>query len=101
MRRKACTRGIGEQGFTLVETLAAMALTGLIVSALAAITSQWLPSWNRGFDRIQRSEAVSIALDRIGADIGASEYIRPDRQSKNVLFDGSETSITLARASVG
>ena len=95
-------RGSGrEQGFSLIETLAAMALTGLIVSALAAITSQWLPNWNRGFDRIQRSEAVSVALDRISADIGASEFLRPDRQSKNVLFDGSETSIVLARASSG
>src|SRR6202171_3148902 len=88
-------------GFTLIETLAAVALMGLIVSALAMITSQWLPNWNRGFDRIQRSESVSIALDRISADIGASEYMRANRQTKNVLFDGSETSITLARASLG
>lgn len=101
MTRQTRTRHIREQGFTLIETLAAMALTGLIVSALAAITSQWLPNWNRGFDRIQRSEAVSIALDRISADIGASEYTRPDRQSKNVLFDGTESAITLARTSFG
>jgi len=36
-----------------------------------------------GFDRIQRSESVSIALDRISADIGASEYMRakpPDQE---------------------
>src|SRR3954447_14622004 len=92
-------RHLREQGFTLIETLAAMALTGLIVSALAATTSQWLPNWNCGFDRIQRSEAVSTALDRISADIGVSEYTRPDAQSKNVLFGGSESSITLTRAS--
>jgi general secretion pathway protein J len=95
------TRHIHEFGFTLIETLAAMALMGLVISVLAVITSQWLPNWNRGFDRIQRGEAVSIALDRISADIAASEYIRPDRQTKNVLFDGSETSITLARVSLG
>ena len=78
-----------------------MVLMGLIVSVLATITSQWLPNWNRGFDRIQRSESVSIALDRISADIGASEFMRPDREAKSVLFDGSESSITLVRASLG
>jgi general secretion pathway protein J len=78
-----------------------MALMGLIISALAMITSQWLPNWNRGFDRIQRSESVSIALDRISADIGASEYMRANRQTKNVLFGGSELSIIFARTSLG
>lgn len=99
----ACrTDGAGKvSGFTLIETLAAMALMGLIVSALAMITSQWLPNWNRGFDRVQRSESVSIALDRIGADIGASEFMRANRQTKNVLFDGSELSIVFARTSLG
>jgi general secretion pathway protein J len=88
-------------GFTLIETLAAVALMGLIVSALAMITSQWLPNWNRGFGRIQRSESVSIALDRISADIGASEYMRANRQTKNMLFSGSELSIIFARTSLG
>jgi general secretion pathway protein J len=98
----ACrSKHIRQSGFTLIETLAAMALMGLIVSALATITSQWLPNWNRGFDRIQRSESVSIALDRISADIGASEYMRANRQTKNVLFDGSEMSIIFARTSLG
>ncbi|MEN3289563.1 MAG: ral secretion pathway protein, partial [Bradyrhizobium sp.] len=46
----------GEQGFSLIEALVALALTGLVLSALATITAQWLPNWNRGIDRIQRSE---------------------------------------------
>jgi general secretion pathway protein J len=98
----ACrTRNDRQSGFTLIETLAAMALMGLIVSVLATITWQWLPNWNHGFDRIQRSETVSTALDRISADIGASEFMRPNRQTKKVLFNGSESSITFARAALG
>jgi general secretion pathway protein J len=98
----ACrTQNTRQSGFTLIETLAALALMGLIISVLATITSQWLPNWNRGFDQIQRSESVSIALDRISADIGASEYMRPSRETKNVLFSGSESSMTFARASLG
>lgn len=90
-----------QAGFTLIEALAAMALMGLLVSALAAIASHWLPNWNRGLNRIQRSESVSVALDRISADIAASEFIRPDVQTRSVLFDGSETSVTFVRISLG
>jgi general secretion pathway protein J len=98
----ACrSKNIRHSGFTLIETLAAMALMGLIVSALAMITSQWLPNWNRGFDRVQGSESVSIALDRISADIGASEYMRANRETKDVLFGGSELSVIFARTSLG
>jgi len=90
-----------QSGFTLIESLVAMALMGLLISTLLAITSQWLPNWDRGLRRIQRSESLSVALDRISADIAAAEFIRPDGQSKSVLFDGSDTSITLARNSLG
>ncbi|CAL75197.1 putative General secretion pathway protein J [Bradyrhizobium sp. ORS 278] len=90
-----------QSGFTLIEALAAMVLMGLLVSALALLTAQWLPNWDRGLHRIQRSESVSVALDRISADIAASEFIRADAQSKSVLFDGSETSVTFVRISLG
>ena len=69
----------GERGFTLIETIVALALTGLVLSALASITAQWLPNWNRGIDRIQRSELMGIALQRIGADLAAAENVPADR----------------------
>src|SRR5579859_6224652 len=61
----------GEGGFTLIESLVALVLTGLVLSALANITAQWLPNWNRGLDRIQRSEMISITLQRIADDLAA------------------------------
>jgi general secretion pathway protein J len=91
----------GERGFTLIETLVALALTGLVLSALANITAQWLPNWNRGVDRIQRSEIIGIALQRIGADLAAAEYVSPDRDRKQPLFDGSELSVTFVRTALG
>lgn len=91
----------GERGFTLIETLVALALTGLVLSALANITAQWLPNWNRGVDRIQRSEIVGIALQRIGADLAAAEYVSTDRDRKLPLFIGSELSVTFVRTALG
>ena len=91
----------GEGGFTLIETLVALALTGLVLSALANITSQWLPNWNRGMDRIQRSEAISLALQRIGADLAAAEYVPANREQRQPLFDGSELSVMFVRTALG
>jgi len=91
----------GEAGFTLIEALAALALTGLVLSALANITSQWLPNWNRGMERIQRSEAIGLALQRIGADLAAAEYVPASREQQKPLFDGSELSVMFVRTALG
>src|SRR6202049_1099175 len=91
----------GEDGFTLIETLVALALTGLVLSALANITSQWLPNWNRGIDRIQRRESLALALQRIGADLAAAEYVPANREQRQPLFDASELSVTFVRTALG
>jgi general secretion pathway protein J len=91
----------GERGFTLIETIVALALMGLVLSALASITAQWLPSWNRGLNRIQRSEVIGIALQRIGADLAAAEYVPANRESRHPLFEGSELSVTFVRTALG
>ena len=91
----------GEGGFTLIETLVALALMGLVLSALANLTAQWLPNWNRGLERIQRSELIGIALQRIGADLAAAEYVPANRGERHPLFDGSELSVTFVRTALG
>jgi general secretion pathway protein J len=91
----------GERGFTLIEAIVALALMGLVLSALATITAQWLPSWNRGLGRIQRSEAIGIALQRISADLAAAEYVPANRDSHHPLFDGSELSMMFVRTALG
>jgi general secretion pathway protein J len=94
------TKRADEAGFTLIETLVALALTGLVLSGLANITSQWLPNWNRGMDRIQRSEAISLALQRIGADLAAAEDVPANREQRQPLFDGSELSVMFVRTAL-
>jgi general secretion pathway protein J len=94
-------RCAGERGFTLIEAIIALALTGLVLSALANITAQWLPNWNRGFGRVQRSETIGVALQRIGADLAAAEYVPVNRNSRRLLFEGSELSVTFVRTALG
>lgn len=90
-----------EGGFTLIEAIVALALMGLVLSALASITAQWLPNWNRGVGRIQRDEAIAAALQRIAADLAAAEYVPANRDSRRPLFDGLELSITFVRTALG
>jgi len=95
-----------EAGFTLIEALVALALTGIVLSALATLTAQFLPSWNRGIDRIQHSELISISMQRIAADLAAAEFIpaggdgKNDKQKKP-LFDGTPLSLTFVRTAIG
>ncbi len=44
---------------------------------------------------------IGIALQRIGADLAAAEYVPANRESRHPLFDGSELSVTFVRTSLG
>jgi general secretion pathway protein J len=90
-----------DAGFTMLEALAAIALMGLIVGALASVTAQWMPNWNRSHLRTQSNERVAIALDRLVADLSAAEYVSPNRVKRVPLFLGDESSIIFVRSAVG
>jgi general secretion pathway protein J len=98
-RRRKAVRPGGTAGFSLVEALASLALTAIIVSSLAAVTGQWLPNWHRGFGRVQRMESLDVGLQRVVADIEAAEFLTPNSVSKAPIFLGNPKSVTLARVS--
>jgi general secretion pathway protein J len=87
-------------GFTLLEALVAMALTGMILTAMATITAQWLPNWNRGFTRMQADEALALGLDRLVADLAAAEFVPVNRDSLQPLFEGTDRFATFVRSAL-
>jgi general secretion pathway protein J len=95
-RRRSQTRG-----FTLIEALIATALMGTILAALATVTAQWLPNWNRGFARVQKSEQLALGVERLVADLAAAEFIPAGRASTDPWFDGAQLAVTFVRTALG
>jgi len=91
----------GEWGFTLIEMLIATLLMGLILGALATVTAQWLPNWDRGMARLQRDERFAFGLSRMVADLSVAEPVPAGNGTHVVLFDGAELGITFVRTAVG
>ena len=100
MRRARTRLRTAAAGFTMLEALVAVALMGIIIAALATVTSQWLPNWSRGLLRVQRNEQLAIALDRLVLDLGAAEYVS-SREPGKWVFEGDESSISFVRSALG
>ena len=98
VRQKARAR---VAGFTLVEALLATALMGAILAGIATVTAQWLPNWNRGFERVQRVELMANGLERIVADLSAAEFITAGANNREPVFDGTELTVTFLRTAIG
>jgi general secretion pathway protein J len=88
-------------GFTLVEALLATALMVAILAAIATVTAQWLPNWNRGFIRVQGTETLAAGLERIVADIAAAQFVTAGANIRQPVFDGTELSVTFLRTAIG
>jgi general secretion pathway protein J len=91
----------GIAGFTLIEALISTVLMAAILSALAVVTAQWIPNWNRGFAHVQQNELAARGLESIVADLTAAEFIPPAGDDKTPLFDGEALSVTFVRSALG
>lgn len=100
MKRRARRSG-GEAGFTLIEILVALTLMVGVLAALASLTAQWLPNWNRGFAHVQRAELLERGLERLVADLSAAEFVSANGGTRKPLFDGDELSVRFVRGAIG
>jgi general secretion pathway protein J len=101
MRGHPRRKSNNQAGFTLIEVLLATLLMTVILGALATVTAQWLPNWNRGIARVQRAERLAMGLDRIAADLSVAEMLPVNADARAPLFEGTELSVTFVRSAVG
>ena len=79
----------GRAGFSLVEVLAALAATVLLVGAFSPFAAQLIGSWGRGARTAETVDMMTTAQARLGHDVGAAVPMfltRGDRTS--MLFLG-------------
>jgi general secretion pathway protein J len=88
-------------GFSLIEAMAAMALTATIILALSSVAGQWLPNWRRGFVDLQRADLLGVGLERLVDDLSAAEYVTPSAGARAPLFEGDASSIIFVRSAIG
>ena len=65
-----------QQGFTLIEVLAAFAISSVIIMATAALMHSVVLSFDRGTSRVNGAERLLLAADRLAADIGSARFIK-------------------------
>ncbi len=88
-------------GFSLIEAMAAVALTATIILLLSSVTGQWLPNWRRGFVGLERADLVAVGLERMVQDISAAEYVTLSSEAPAPLFEGYPSSVTFVRSAIG
>jgi general secretion pathway protein J len=88
-------------GFSLIEAMAALALTAIIILALSSVTGQWLPNWRRGFVNLQRADLLGVGLERVVDDLSAAEYVTPSAGAPAPLFEGDGSSVVFVRSAIG
>jgi general secretion pathway protein J len=97
-------RATGESplaGFSLIEAMAALALTATIIMALGSVARQWLPNWARSFVRLQDTDLLGAGVERIAADVSAAEFVTRSGGAITPLFDGDALSVTFVRSATG
>jgi general secretion pathway protein J len=88
-------------GFSLIEAMAALALTAIIILALSSVTGQWLPNWRRGFVNLQRADLLGVGLERVVDDLSAAEYVTASAGAPAPLFEGDGSSVVFVRSAIG
>jgi general secretion pathway protein J len=62
-------------GFTLVETLAALAVASSIIVGAAALTHHVAAHFDHGARGVNDAERFALAMERLSRDIGAASYV--------------------------
>ena len=63
-----------QHGFTLVEVLAALAITSVIIVATGALVHNVALYFERGTRGVSEGERLILAVERLAADIGSARF---------------------------
>jgi prepilin-type N-terminal cleavage/methylation domain-containing protein len=97
MRRRSATNG--KHGFTLVEALAALAITAVILVATGGLIRNVAGYFDRGTRGVGEAEHLLLATDRLAADFSTARYALQKSGDKfAVAFAGGPTKVAFVGA---
>jgi len=84
----------GRKGFTLVETLAALAIASLIIVATAVLFGDVTHYFDRGTRRVTEAERLVLTVDRLAADFGSARFVlRKGPTGVAAMFSGGPAKV--------
>lgn len=92
--------GVGCDGFTLVEVLAALAIASVIVMASAALVHNVALFFDRGTRGVTEAERLMLAVERMAGDFGSARFVqrRIGMKDLSVAFAGESAGIAFIGA---
>jgi prepilin-type N-terminal cleavage/methylation domain-containing protein len=90
----------GTAGFTLVELLAAVAVSLVVVGVVTGTVIQGLQTQRRQVDQVEALNAAKLAFERVTRDLRAADPLliaEPDRVRVGILRAGASSVVTYWR----
>jgi general secretion pathway protein J len=92
-------RSDSNSGFTLIETMVALAIAAAVFAVIAEFAGRTLHNWNRGGSTIAAMEMLTRGLGRLGTDLSkALPMSPPGTDGSTVYFIGDATHILFTAA---
>jgi prepilin-type N-terminal cleavage/methylation domain-containing protein len=80
-------------GFTLIETLAALAITSVIILSTGALLHQSVFFFDRGTRTVEQNEKLALAIDSLTRDFGAARFVlQKNASGARAAFTGTPAS---------
>jgi prepilin-type N-terminal cleavage/methylation domain-containing protein len=92
-------RRASNAGFSLIETLAALAIAGAVFAVISEFSGRLLLNWNRSESTISVMEMLTRGLGRMGTDLTLALPMSPPGTDGSVAyFSGDATRLTFVAA---
>src|SRR4051812_25747937 len=102
MRSKSANRRSNPRaGFTLIETLAALAIAAAVFAVVAEFAGRMLRNWNYGESTISAMEMVTRGLGRLGTDLTLALPMTPPGTDGSTVYFAGDAQRMLFVAATG
>lgn len=86
-----------QEGYTILELLAALAILGLIISAIYSFYLAGLKSWHRGIEQMDSQQSARIAMDKMIRELRYASAVEVRSDEEICFYLAGDTKTYLFR----